>query len=167
MSLDQVRLVVPNARDALHRVDYPPLMRDTGIIFWKAYSFVTGFAADLVALALGAGVLAGVHATPLGIVIAALIIEVPLLVSGVAFSWLLTRWEVATTDESKGGYGLLVLASLCLALAWMAVGLVFADLVTTKFNIAGTWPYLGTLALIGAAEVAVYLPLHLRRRVVH
>lgn len=133
-------------------------------IFWTAYSFVTGFAADVLALAASAAVSVDVRAAPRGIVIAALVMEVPLVVFGETVSSLGARSERAATEESKGGYALLSLAFLCLTLAWSAVGLAFADLVTKDFDVNGFWPYVGTLALVAAAGVAIYLPLHVRRR---
>ena len=122
-------------------------------------------AADAVALGIAAAVSPHVHATTHGIVIASLVLEAPSFVFSEAFSFFGSRMKAATSEDSEGGYAVLSLASMAVGTLWVVVGLAFADRATTRFDIAGFWPYVGTLALLFAANFAVYLPLRLGRAI--
>ena len=63
---------------------------------------MSGFAADIPALVCSAAVSENVRAGPRGVVIAAIVMEVPLLAFGENLSWLGARMKRATSEESEG-----------------------------------------------------------------
>jgi hypothetical protein len=127
---------------------------------WTAYSLATGFVADVAALALSAAVSEDVSATIAGVVIAAAILELAPLGSDLVLKRSIARMHEASAPEERGANALAALAALAFGTAWIVAGVAVADWLLPNFDIAGFWPYVGTVALVGAATVAIYLPLH-------
>lgn len=122
------------------------------------------FAADVAALSIAAAVSPHVLATPRGVVIAALVLEVPLVVLLEAFARAASTKRAKSADPAEGiGYALFGCMSIAAGALWLIVGLLFADLATTGFDVPGFWPYVGTYALVYAASAAVHLPLRVGR----
>jgi hypothetical protein len=131
---------------------------------WKAYSLATGFVADVAALAVSADVSEEVSATVGGIVITAAILELAPLGADLLLKRSIAQMGAASTPEEQGTNTLTALAALAFGAAWIVVGVAVADWLVPNFDIASFRAYVGTVALVWAATVAIYLPLYLIRR---
>jgi hypothetical protein len=124
----------------------------------KAYGFVTGVAADIAGLYVATAMSSSVRGTLVSIVIAALVIDVPMLVFMETFVFLASLMDRARNDEAKGVLGLGSMTFFALGLGWMVAALVVANATVSGFTISGFWSYIGTAALIAAALILVDLP---------
>ena len=64
-------------------------------------------------------------------------------------------------SEERGSNALAALAALVFGAAWIVVGVAVADWLVPSFDIASFRAYVGTVALVWAATVVIYLPLYL------
>ena len=131
---------------------------------WKAYSLATGFVANVAALTVSAAMSESVSATAAGILVGAAILELVPWGSDLLFKRSVARMRSAATPEEHGEAALTGLMIVVFDGVWIVAGVAVADWLTPSFNLSGFWPYVGTVAAVGAANGAIALPLFLAGR---
>ena len=131
---------------------------------WKAYSLATGFVANIAALTVSAALSESVSATAAGILVAAAILELVPWGSDLLLKRSVARMRSAATPEEHGEAALTGLMIVVFDGVWIVAGVAVADWREPNFDISGLRAYVGTVALVYAANFAIYLPLYLVRK---
>jgi hypothetical protein len=105
-----------------------------------------------------------VSATVGGIIIAASILELVPLGPDRIYRRSRAGMRAASSPEERGAHALIGLAAVAFGGVWVVAGVAAADFLLPNFDVSGLRAYIGTIALVFAANWAIALPLILVRK---